>query len=174
MQITITAKNEQVQQMLRQLSERMRNLTPAMKDIGEIVRASIGKNFAATGRPEKWPESQRVKKKGGQTLSRTGRLRRSFTVKASRDRVSVGTNVIYAAIHQFGGTIRQGARSELFTRNRYVRGEKKGQFKKGIKSGRGFTFRGSEAGMPARPFLMVQDEDWPEINNAVNRYLAAR
>ena len=174
MQVTVTAKDEQVQQMLQQLSERMRNLKPAMKEIGEIVRTSIERNFAAQGRPEKWLESQRVKRKGGQTLSLTGRLRRSFTVKAESDSVAVGTNVVYAAIHQLGGTIKQGARSELFTRNRYVRGEKKGQFKKGTKAGRGLTFKGSEGAIPARPFLMVQDEDWSAINNAVNRYLAQR
>jgi phage virion morphogenesis protein len=171
MKIAVKIQDAQLKEALSGLASRVRNMTPIMKEIGEIVRTSVERNFAETGRPEKWPESQRVKRGGGQTLSRTGRLRRSFTVKASKDRVEVGTNVVYAAIHQFGGTITQGARSELFTRNRYVRGDKKGQFKKGTKAGRGVTFGERRINIPARPFLMVQDEDWSTMNAAISDYL---
>lgn len=164
MQITVTAKDEQVQQMLQQLSGRMRHLTPVMKEIGEIVRTSIEQNFAETGRPEKWPESQRVKRKGGQTLSDKGRLRRSFTVQAESDRVSVGTNVIYAAIHQFGGK----TSPHVITAKRG-----KALFWVGARHPvKSVNHPGSK--IPARPFLMVQDADWTGINSAVNRYLLER
>nr|MBP8981230.1 phage virion morphogenesis protein [Syntrophobacterales bacterium] len=104
MQIHIN--DTEVNKALTDLSARMRNLRPVMREIGEIVRTSVERNFAAGGRP-KWDESGRVKREGGQTLSLTGRLRRSFArpgaVQAGNDRVAIGTNVVYAAIHQLGG-----------------------------------------------------------------------
>jgi phage gpG-like protein len=80
MQPVITADDWAAKEMLQLLAGRMQILTPVMREIGGTVRTSIERNFAAGGRPEKWPESQRVKRKGGQTLTDKGRLRRSFTV----------------------------------------------------------------------------------------------
>jgi phage virion morphogenesis protein len=171
----IHVNDAEVNKALADLSARLRNLKPAMREIGEIVRTSVERNFAAGGRP-KWDESARVKREGGQTLSLSGRLRRSFArpgaVQAGNDRVAVGTNVVYAAIHQLGGTIVQAARSEIFVRNRYVKGPKKGSFKRGTKAGAGMTFRERRIVIPARPFLMVQNEDWTQIRGVLNRYLA--
>ena len=133
--ITIAVKIEdsQVRTMLSGIQERIGNLKPAMSIIGQIVRNSILKNFMEGGRP-KWKPS---KKQGGKTLVDTARLQNSITAKAFSDRAEVGTNVIYAAIHQFGG-----------------------------KAG-----RGHKVNIPARPFLMVQPEDWTEINAALADYL---
>jgi phage gpG-like protein len=41
----------------------------------------------------------------GQPLRDTGRLNRSITSKADRSGVTIGTNLIYAPVHQFGATI---------------------------------------------------------------------
>lgn len=41
--------------------------------------------------------------KGLQILQRTGRLRRSIGYKSDEHHVEMGTNLVYAAIHQFGG-----------------------------------------------------------------------
>lgn len=163
MEIQIHVNNSEVNKALADLSARVRNLTPVMREIGEIVRTSVERNFAAGGRP-KWDESTRVKREGGQTLSLTGRLRRSFTVEAGNDRVAVGTNVIYAAIHQFGGktspsVIRPKKAKALFWRGA----------RHAVKS---VKHPGSK--IPARPFLVVQDEDWTEIKNVINNYLTAR
>ncbi|MFQ5585468.1 MAG: phage virion morphogenesis protein [Thermodesulfobacteriota bacterium] len=96
----------------------MSDLTPAMRDVGEILHRSIRRNFKVGGRP-KWKPSARVKAAGGVTLTDTGRLKNSMTVEARRDRVSVGTNVVYARIHQFGGktkarTIKPRIKKALF------------------------------------------------------------
>jgi phage virion morphogenesis protein len=173
-EIKVTIDDAAIKKDLNELQGRMRDLTPAMKVIGQIVRTSVIRNFEAGGRP-KWEASQRVKKKGGITLIKSHRLMNSITAKGYSDRAEIGTNVVYAAIQQLGGSITQGARSELFIRNRYVRktktGKKVGQFKKGTIAGRGFTFGGRTGSIPARPFLMVQDEDWTEIKSVINRYL---
>lgn len=138
MQIHITINDSGVRAELGKLAGRLDDLTPVMRNIGEIVRTSVERNFAAGGRPVKWKPSKRVEKYGGQTLSDTGRLRRSFTVRAYKDRAEVGTNVSYAAIHQFGGIVSMGKKS--------VR-------------------------IPARPFLMVQNEDWVKMRRYLERYI---
>jgi phage virion morphogenesis protein len=137
MQIKVSIQDNGIREMLERLQGRMGNLSPVMRDIGEIVRRSVERNFEAQGRPGKWLPSQRALKTGGQTLSLTGRLRRSFSVKGAGSRVTVGTNVVYAAIQQMGG-----------------------------KAG-----RGRKVTVPARPFLMVQGEDWTEIRRQVADYL---
>jgi hypothetical protein len=54
MQIDIEIKDQAVQDMLTYLGRRGASLKPAMKEIGEIVRNSILRNFMEGGRPEKW------------------------------------------------------------------------------------------------------------------------
>ncbi|MBI4651295.1 phage virion morphogenesis protein [Candidatus Desantisbacteria bacterium] len=154
---------------IKQIEERAKNMTPVMKIIGQIVRTSVVDNFAAGGRPEKWQplkmisyvlgytmgkKRQAYTKKGVQTagfqrytagkkiLITSGRLLGSINAKAYTDKATVETNVEYAARHQFG--IGSGAN---------------------IKSKRGFV------ATPARPFLMVQTQDWEEINNALVKFL---
>lgn len=133
--ITISVKVEdgEVRAMLKGISERTGNLTPAMRIIGQIVRNSVIKSFMEGGRPQKWRPSKRAMKEGGKTLVDKAILQNSIKPKAFPDRAEIGTNVVYAAIHQFGG-----------------------------KAG-----RGHKVNIPARPYLMVQDEDWTEIKAAL-------
>ena len=152
MQTHITIEDGQVRAMLGKLAGRLGNLAPVMRNIGEIVRTSIERNFEAGGRPDKWPLSGRVKNEGGQTLSDTARLRRSFTVRGYPDRAEVGTNDIKAAIHQLGGIIR--AKNKPFLK---------------FKIGNQWVQK-KEVRIPARPFLMVQDEDWPKMTQYLGKY----
>jgi len=55
----------------------------------------------------------------------------------------------YAQIHNEGGTITQGSRSELFVRNR----DDKNRFAKGTTAGKGFTFQQRAIEMPKRQFM---------------------
>ncbi len=135
--ITITIEDQEVKLILKKLNERLRNLTPAMRLLGQIVRDSVLKNFMESGRKVKWKPSKRALAEGGKTLVDTARLQNSITSRAFTNRAEVGTNVIYAAIHHFGG-----------------------------KAG-----RGKKVTIPARPFLMIQDEDWVEIKEALKDYL---
>lgn len=162
--ISIRIEDGEVKALLRSLQARVKDLTPAMRIVGNIVRSSVVRNFEEGGRPKKWqPHAEAtilggIRKKdftrkgalragaskrlrGGRVLIRKGRLMKSIKYKAYTDRVEVGTNVIYAAIHQFGG-------------------------KAGRKSRR--------VQIPARPYLMVQDEDWPEMRDAIADYITKR
>ena len=72
-----------------------------MEAIGETMVASTLRRFEKGVGPDgtAWEANQR----GGQTLVDTARLKGSFTYEASLEQVVWGTNVEYAAIHQFGG-----------------------------------------------------------------------
>lgn len=156
--ITITVDDREVRALLARIKSRLGSTKPLMGVIAETIRTSVERNFAASGRP-RWTPSARVRDEGGQTLSDTGRLRRSFTVQAGDGWAAVGTNVAYAAIHQFGGK----------TKPHIIRPKKA----KALKTPYGFfksvKHPGSE--IPARPFLMVQDEDWDEIKATINDFL---
>lgn len=49
-------------------------------------------------------------------LQKSGRLRNSITVRATNTEVTVGTNLPYAAIHQFGGKAGRGRKVKIAAR----------------------------------------------------------
>lgn len=150
--VSIEIDTRPVLAMLNRVAARIGNLTPVMRTIGEIVLKQTDSAFEAGKSPagRSWKKSRRAETKGGQTLIDTARLRNSMTMKASASQVEVGTNVEYAAIHQFGGVIRPKRKKAL-------------------------AFGGivrSSVTMPARPFLPDEASlDWDEIRHAIWRYL---
>lgn len=144
---------------LGEMIARSQNLEPALREGALLFTSEFQKNFAEGGRPEKWPPSRRALKEGGQTLRDTGALEHSvLQPQVDSQSVTFGSNLPYAAIHQFGGEIRRAARSEIFKRNRISRGPRRGQFKGGTQAGRGMTFKDYVIKMPARPFLYASEE----------------
>ena len=83
----------------------------------ERIRRSIEMNFEHEGRPNKWEKSQRAKAEGGRTLSLSGKLRNSISYKISGDKITFGTNIIYAKIHQFGGHLNKTVTVKEHERN---------------------------------------------------------
>jgi phage virion morphogenesis protein len=69
---------------------------------GVLTQVQLGFRSAQDPWGFKWTPPKLRK---GQPLSDTGRLRRSIRAVADNDGVTVGTNLKYARIHQFGGTI---------------------------------------------------------------------
>lgn len=150
---------------LAQMIARGEDLTPAMDSIGMGLEASIIERFNETSIAPSgaaWQPSKAAQEEGRRTLIKSGNLRDSITHLAARDEVEVGSNVIYAAIHQFGGTIKQAARRQtLFFRQNSRTGEVGSRF---VKKGRSNFAQDAEIGareinMPARPFLGVSDSD---------------
>ncbi|MFA7174567.1 MAG: phage virion morphogenesis protein [Kiritimatiellia bacterium] len=161
--VAVTVNTAPVQAMLDAIVKRMGDMTPAMREIGEIVVTQTAEAFEDGGLPgHAWKKSGRVNESGGQTLVNTSRLRNSINYKATKNDVEVGTNVAYAAIHQLGGQ----------TKPHVIRPKNgKALFWPGashpVKS---VNHPGSK--IPARPFL--PDEaglDWEEIESALMRYL---
>ncbi len=85
-----------------------RDMTVLMDRIGMAMETTTEERFEQEQAPDgsKWTPSLRAKEDGGKTLTLTGRLSNSITHLARADSVEVGTNLIYAGVHQFGATIR--------------------------------------------------------------------
>jgi phage gpG-like protein len=127
-----------------------------------------------------WPAlSKRYKPKRGSMMIRSSKLMNSIRdseTTASKVVISAGNSKIaYARIHNEGGTISRGARTETFVRNRYTRGAKSkafgglGLFKKGTKAGKGLTFKAHSFNMPRRQFMGYAYE----LNERIMRRIVA-
>ena len=101
-------------QDLSELAARLRRLGGSLRGplaaAGELLRSQAVEAFETEASPggTAWSESGRAAREGGQTLSDTGDLKNSLDTAVFPDRVevgssAVGSNKLYAAIHQFGG-----------------------------------------------------------------------
>lgn len=150
--IQIEVKCEAAQAVLKAAAARCRNLAPAMKVIATRLKADIARNFDQGGWwPKKWQPSKRARDKGGQTLVDHGLLRRSIQTASGADWARAGSDVKYAAVHQFGHTFPP----------RVVRARNARALKIPVPGGT-FVFRKSarlpRIVVPARPFLPVTAE----------------
>jgi phage virion morphogenesis protein len=154
--ITIEVKDDQILASLRKIAQELSRPTPALKLVGILAQRAIQRNFKAQSDPQGKPwarlssatiKSRRNRKKSSiQILVDTGRLKNSLnTLDALRitgSEVAIGTNVKYAAIHNFGA----GARSSVKTHRRF-------------------------GAIPQREFMGVKKEDEQGIVDALNRYV---
>lgn len=102
----------QAEEALSALSSVARGLadaSPLMRMIAGSLLAETQKNFESNGRPA-WlglsPGTRKRRGAGAQPLQESGRLRASISNDHGSDFARVGSNVAYAAIHQFGGQTR--------------------------------------------------------------------
>lgn len=101
-QIRVSADFEPIERYLVQLDRRLDNMQPVFEDIGDYMVSATQGRMSRGVQPDGSP--QPGVQRGGTPLIKSGRLRGSITHTASSDQTIVGTNVIYAAIHQFGGS----------------------------------------------------------------------
>lgn len=80
---------------------------PLLDRIGGLLADSSRERFSEGVGPDgqSWQVSQRAALEGGKTLVLHGYLRDSITHTVDGAALEVGTNIVYGAIHQFGGTI---------------------------------------------------------------------
>lgn len=161
MPVRFTAMLDDVdaQNKLARLDVAAGDLSPLMDNIGALLEQSSRDRIGSTGiSPEgvPWPPSLRVEIEGGKTLFDTGALAGSLSHRAGRREVQVGSNVIYAGIHQTGGTIVPKTADAL----RFAL------------PGGGFAVVGRVT-IPPRPYLGISDTDGEEIEQLAVDHLAA-
>lgn len=146
---------DSLQEALESLERGLRNARPLMKELAFVMNDAVQENFEQGGRPT-WLG----KKAGGPSkLQDTGRLKASVVQLYDPTSAVVGTNLVYAAIHQFGGK----------TRPHVIRARNKkalhfnGRFAKSV------NHPGSD--IPARPFLALTEEDSVELEMVTQKYL---
>ena len=152
------------------------DMRDAFDEIGARLEASTQHRFETETDPqgERWEPSGASYERGpapggmgnpdrGQTLTDTGRLRASITRIVGEDMLQVGTNVIYAGIHQFGGK----------TKPHVIRPKRKKAlaWPGGRHPVRKVNHPGSN--VPARPFLGLSAGDERAVLRIVNTRLAA-
>jgi phage virion morphogenesis protein len=157
MRTEITGKEETLA-ILAQAAEHYGHPRPLFDAIGGAMVVSTQHRFEEERGPDgyRWPASYRAMEEGGKTLTDSGRLVRSITHNATDDGVEIGTDVIYAAIQQLGGTVRAKTKKGL-------------RFRIG-RNGGWVTKR--SVFIPARPFLGVDAEDEKDIRSISEQWIA--
>lgn len=124
------------------------------------VRSSTVQRFKTSRSPEgkKWKTSIRASSNGGKTLVDTARMRNSIRRKADDSGFAVGTNVIYAATHQYGA-------------RRIIRARRKKALRFQV-NGQWISKKQVSVTIPARPFLGLSDEDMENIKETLEEYLS--
>lgn len=166
--------------------------TELMETIGAGQLVSIRRTFSdeGPGWPPLSPVSMRWKKysAGHKLLIDRGRLINSINAQASGDQVTIGTNVKYAPVHQFGFSGSQsvapyeysrGVKSRnVFQKSKITNkvGREKTVTRK-LSSGVGFVHVGGftrKIKIPARPFLVFRPEDPARIAEQVKTFVVAK
>lgn len=143
--------DDETNQFLRRLNDMDVDKAGVMNAIAEGLRTSTQERFQAQETPEgiKWEPSIRARESGEKTLIRTHALQTSIKAASNSTGLAVGTNLIYAATHQFGD-------------ERTIRA-KNGKYLK-FKIGDRFVSKQSvRVNIPARPFLGISEKDDEEI-----------
>jgi phage virion morphogenesis protein len=156
--ITVQVMDDAVRRAFGQLEGLMRNTTPVMRAIGTGLVGSTHQRFITQTDPQgqAWSAlntEYAATKRNTRILTESGRLRDSINAKAGNDHVSVGTNVIYAAIHQFGGTIVPKTASHLFFR---IGGQ---------------LIVANSVTLPARPYLGISKDDETMIAETIFEFV---
>lgn len=133
------------------------DLTPVMRDIAGHLADTTRERFETERGPGgvPWKPSRRAQDEGGQTLTDRGDLRGSIRENWGADFAEAGPErsggaAIYAAIHQFGGTIRPKAKKALSFGGRVV----------------------AAVVIPARPYLGFDQVNADYTVDAIGRHLA--
>lgn len=100
---------ESVNEVLKKLKNRIKHRKRLMRAIAGTMESAVLQNFDAGGRPP-W---QGLNYREGKPLVDTENLMDSIDSSYNNDTAIVGTNVVYAAIHQFGGEAGRGKKVDI-------------------------------------------------------------
>ncbi len=182
----IEIKDSGIRDLLERIERRVNRLKPAMGLIGEIALGSIQENFEKGGRPAGWaPLSQttiairkRLNKWPGRILVRSGvagGLLGGITYRESDDDVRLTANKPYDTTHHFGA--KKGSFGTVAATVKAQTRKISQAFGRPIEP-RDVTVKAHTRKMslpwgdiPARPFMMVQNEDWEEMMDTLVEFL---
>lgn len=167
-EIKINNENE-VSALLEALSNGVRYRAPLMRTLANTMRSAVDQNFEAGGRPKWLGVNSRP---NGSPLIDSGTLRNTIRATWDNDEALVGTNLAYAAIHQFGGEIHKKARKAKLYYKMNKNGEVSNRFVKKSKSNfvQSATISSHTITITARPFLVLTSQDEADILEDVQDY----
>ena len=152
--VTFDISLEGLEAALNRVQAPLENLRPLLTAVGGHFESEATERFRTNVAPDgsKWEQSERAKAEGGKTLLDHGHLRDSIHTVVGVDTVEIGTNLVYAAIHQFGGTTKAHV---IKARAGGVLAWGGGKFAKSV------NHPGSV--IPARPYLGIAAGDETEV-----------
>ncbi|AKF08886.1 phage virion morphogenesis protein [Sandaracinus amylolyticus] len=107
-QLRVTGIDDAIR-TVRSAAERARDLSPILRVIAEDTKTLVDDSFDQSRSPSGAPfaplapaTKARRRKGSSKPLVDTGRLRNSVSASAAGNLLSVGTNVVYGATHQYG------------------------------------------------------------------------
>ncbi|AXP61473.1 phage virion morphogenesis protein [Haemophilus influenzae] len=103
---------ENISRLLGKVAEKTQNRQDLMADLAETMRLAVDKNFEMEGRPD-WLGLARPNKSGKILQGKSRDLRSKIITKSDNSEAIVGSNKVYAAIHQFGGKAGRNKRAEI-------------------------------------------------------------
>ncbi|MDG6895047.1 phage virion morphogenesis protein [Volucribacter amazonae] len=133
--------DERIAKQLGKAIQGLTNRSPLMQKLAGTMLSVVQQNFVESGRP-KWAG---LAYREGKPLIDSGNLQNSIQAKHNHDEAIVGTNVLYAALHHFGGTIKPKKVNYL----KFKIGERFVQVK--------------SVTIPARPFLTLTEQDKADL-----------
>lgn len=147
---------------LQAILDRLEDPGPLLRAVGERLVLSTSDNFRQQRAPDgtAWvplsPATIRARTRRGKVpiaiLRQDGRLAGSISHEVEGPVLRVGSPIVYAAIHQLGGTIRKEASSRWMAGRRFARRDKNPEGSEKAIAAHTIT-------IPARPFLGVSAED---------------
>ncbi|EGL4350579.1 phage virion morphogenesis protein [Salmonella enterica] len=174
----ITIDTSAFEAVFKRLLNGLEDRRDLMKSLAADMHDAVEENFAQQGRPawQAWSKSyarQAAKRGQEKILQRRGRLADSIHEASDNDSATVGTNVKYAAIHQYGGTITMPARSQRAYYRQYKDGRVGHRFVRKSQSNfsQWHTLPAYHITLPARPFLALDDSDIRQMGDTLENYL---
>jgi phage virion morphogenesis protein len=124
--ITVRIDDAELRKAIDRVIDHMADLTPAMQEIGDYMITATRDRFDTETAPDgsKWAalspryaarkaRMRSVVDGGKRILAKRGTLRDTIRYKASRSDVVIGSNEVYAAIHQLGGQAGRGRKATI-------------------------------------------------------------
>lgn len=147
---------DKILEWLAKVEQKSKDNTKLYSELGDILLDGVHDRFrrgvAPDGRP--WQKSWRAIAQNGQTLRDTGRLLNSIVTITKKNNVLVGTDVLYAKLMHYGGTIRAKSKPYLV-----------------FKTPTGGWVKRKSVTVPARPIFGVSEDDAQNMLLAIEEYL---
>ena len=175
----IKIESERVFRGLERLRRSLDKRDAMLDEIGQVLAASARERFRTNKAPDgtPWKELSAKtlrRKKNPKILVESGELHGSIHHEVQGDTVTIGTNVKYAGVHQFGETVqipaRQGS-SKVGTK-----GKDKGRFMKASSKAKHaavktYTVPAHKRTFKARPFLGLSQDDKEKVLGIVQKHV---
>jgi phage virion morphogenesis protein len=190
----ITIREDQMLIALGQLGVAVNDVPDMLRIVGAYMLGSVAKTFRNEGSPAgSWPAlADSTKKRKGYTaghklLILSGRLFGSIQAVVMGKTLSIGTGLVYAAVHQWGSLDRKGGsvgaqakiegrgvHVDAYSYMRVIQKENKAKGLRRIRLQTKVAAHDRHQNIPARPYLVFRPEDPSNVELAIAGWIRSK